>query len=107
MRLLSWLLGLPIALIAVLFAVANREAVALSLWPLPFAVDAPLSAALLVFFVVGLLLGGLVAWASAGRWRRLARKQTRRVTELERQMAQTPPPASVPVLSGPDIIPMR
>lgn len=107
MRLLSWLLGLPIALITILFAVANREAVALSLWPLPFAVDVPLSAALLVFFVIGLLLGGFAAWAAASRWRRLARKQTRRVTELERQRAETPPSASVPVLSGPDIIPMR
>lgn len=86
MRLLSWIVGLPLALAAVLFAVSNRQTVKLDLWPLPFAVDVPAYLAVLAPLALGIIIGGIVAWLGGGAARRDARQQRRRVQELERQV---------------------
>ncbi len=85
---LSWILTLPLLIVAVAFSVANRESITLDLWPLEMSISVPLFAALLLSLLSGLLIGGLAAWLSAGRSRRRAREARRRAERLERELAQ-------------------
>lgn len=84
--LLGWIIGLPVAVVAITFAVNNRHAVKADLWPLPFAVDLPLYVAMLVPLALGMLMGGVIAWVSAGRVRRVARQERRRARDLQEQV---------------------
>lgn len=86
--LLGWILGLPIAVVAITFAVNNRHMVKADLWPLPFSVDIPLYLAMLVPLALGLILGGAMAWIGGSRVRRLARRERRRLRDLEEQVEQ-------------------
>lgn len=78
-RLVSALVVLPLGLVLVIFAVANRHAVTVSLDP--FGADAPALTATLPLFLlillmlaIGVVAGGIAAWLNQGRWRRAARR---------------------------------
>jgi uncharacterized integral membrane protein len=88
-RLLGWLLALPLSLLAVVFAVANRHDLRLELWPLPWSVELPAYLAVLGPLVLGLVLGGLAMWLAGHRTRMTARALRRRAESLERQLAAT------------------
>jgi putative membrane protein len=92
LKLLRWVLIGLVALILVVFAVANRDTITLTLWPMPVALDAPVYLVVLLTLLIGFLLGELVAWMYGARWRREARRSARRVTELERELAAQSPP---------------
>lgn len=66
---------LPLLLIVVLFAVVNRTAVPVNFWPLPYAVDLPLSAVAFGGFFLGALSGGLAVWLGSVRKRRRERQR--------------------------------
>ncbi len=98
-RFLNWIVWLPLAAIAIAFAVANRQWVTLSFDPFsrdaPFAaIDMPLWA--LVFFgcFIGLAIGWSGAWLAQGKWRRAAREarvevlRERRESEILRQQTR-------------------
>ena len=87
MRLVGWLLALPVMLLAVVFAVANRHDLRLELWPLPWSLDLPAYLAVLGPLVAGMILGGAVAWIAGHRARAAARHHRRRAESLERQLA--------------------
>jgi len=87
MKRLSWILTLPLMVVAVVFAIANREVVVLDLWPLAMTIQAPLFVVVLGAAVVGLFAGAVVAWFSGGSTRRRAREARRRAAELEREVA--------------------
>ncbi len=89
MRFIALIITVPIAVAAVLFAISNRGVVTLSLWPLPFTLDAPVYLATLVALAVGFLAGGIVAWNAQRRYRRRARRSTDRVSYLERELKET------------------
>ena len=78
-RIFNWIIGLPIAVIAIGFAVANREWITVSFDPInrahPFAtIDMPLWALFFAGVLVGIFAGWFVAWMGAGRHRRGARE---------------------------------
>jgi len=73
------LLLIPLALAIVLFAVANRAPVAISLDPFAaeppmFAVAVPLFLLVLMVLILGVIVGGMSAWMRQSRWRRRARR---------------------------------
>jgi NhaP-type Na+/H+ or K+/H+ antiporter len=79
MRVLSWIIGLPVAAVLVAFAVANRHAVVVSLDPLsqadPWAsLTVPLWAVLFFGAFCGLVVGWIGAWLKQAKWRRAARE---------------------------------
>ncbi len=85
MKLVHWLVTLPVAIIAVLFAISNLDAVPVGIWPLA-PIDLPLYLVVLGALVLGFLGGQLVAWVNGRHWRREARKRQRRIEALEREM---------------------
>ena len=88
MKHLSWIVTLPVTLVVVVFAVANREEVALSFWPLPWSAGLPIWLIVLGCLLAGFLLGATVAWLSGGPRRRRARQTAERARELARQLAE-------------------
>ena len=81
-RILSWAFGLPVAVVLIAFAIANRRPVAVSFDPLTIeqpwlAVSMPLWALLYIGIFLGLIAGGVAAWLKQGRWRRIARDARR------------------------------
>jgi uncharacterized integral membrane protein len=82
-KLLLWLLLLPLTLIFVAFAVANRHAVVISLDPTPLSIEAPLYGLIFAGIFVGLIAGGVIAWIRAGRVRGQLRETQRNLRRLE------------------------
>lgn len=86
MKFLWWIVLALVALVLVLFAVSNREAVAVTLWPLPAAVELPLYLVVLGTLVFGFIAGQLVTWIGGWHWRREARRSRERIAMLEREL---------------------
>ena len=89
-KIVAALILIPVALLIVLFAVANRGPVTVSLDPFGnpspvFSVSLPLFLLLLVL-ILGVILGGAAAWMRQSRWRRRAR---RLAAELKASSAET------------------
>ena len=77
-RIVSWVVGLPLAVIGFGFAVANREWVTVSFDPInrvqPFAtIDMPLWALFFAGIFLGIFVGWFVAWRGGAKHRRSAR----------------------------------
>jgi uncharacterized integral membrane protein len=86
-RFLKALILLPIAIVVILLAVANRKPVILSLDPFSgdvpeFAVQAPLFAVIFASVLLGVLIGGMATWMAQGKHRRERRRYRREVTHL-------------------------
>ena len=88
-KLIHWLVTLPLAIIIVLFAVSNRDGVIVTFWPIPVTIEAPLYLIVLLALAVGFLTGELVAWINGRHHRRHARRRARRIAELERELDAT------------------
>jgi uncharacterized integral membrane protein len=86
-KLVSVLIILPIAVVLVALAVANRAPVDLVLDPIGhrFVVSLPLFILILAAFAAGLLVGGFATWMRQGKWRKMARKSGRESKDLRRQ----------------------
>lgn len=85
-KLLLWLLLLPLTLIFIAFAIANRHAVTLSFDPTPLSLQAPLYGVVFAAIFIGLIAGGLIAWLRARRWRRQLRREQGNVRRLEEEL---------------------
>jgi uncharacterized integral membrane protein len=86
-KLLRWLIFVPLAILLVLLAVANRAPVTLSLDPFSseapaFAFTLPLFVALLLAVALGVVIGGVAAGIGRLRWRYRARKAEREAEKL-------------------------
>ena len=86
-RFLKALILLPVAVLVVLLAVANRAPVTLSLDPFSqdapeFATQLPLFAVIFAAVAVGVLIGGVATWLAQGKNRRERRQYRREATQL-------------------------
>lgn len=97
-RLLEVLVLLPLAVVVVLLAVANRHGVALSINPFAPAnaatqVRVPLYWVIFGALALGVALGGVVVWVRQRRYRRAARRYRRELERLREEIkhAQQPP----------------
>jgi uncharacterized integral membrane protein len=73
------LILVPLAVLIVLLAIANRHTVTISLDPLlaekpALAVTQPVFLVLLVTLTAGVVIGGIAAWLRQVKWRRTARR---------------------------------
>jgi uncharacterized integral membrane protein len=106
---LKALVLLPVAILVVLLAVANRGPVTISLDPFSggvpeFSVSLPLFAVVFLAVMVGVVIGGVAAWLAQGKHRRARRQSRREVSHLrhetERLRAQAPSGANLPAVSS-------
>jgi Lipopolysaccharide assembly protein A domain len=89
-KLILVLVVLPLAVVLIALAVVNRKPALLVLDPLGgtepgLSLEAPLFLLLLGAFAFGLVVGGIATWIGQGKWRRLARKETRQARDWRRQ----------------------
>lgn len=87
-KLLSWLIGFPLALIAITFAVINRHPVTVDVWPFPWEISVPLYLLVLGALAVGIVFGGIFTWLSAAPVRGRAVKESRRANAMAYQLDQ-------------------
>lgn len=90
-KIVAALVLVPLAIILIAFAVANRHVVTVSLDPFSSnppaaAVTLPLFALVIVLLIIGVLIGGVAAWLRQGKWRRTARRLEFEVDELRREI---------------------
>ena len=88
MRLLLWIVGLPVAAAVISFAARNREPVPLDLGPFDYAPEPPVFAIMVGSLIAGFGLGGLVSWISSASRRRRARATARRLEAAERELGR-------------------
>ena len=79
---------LPLLLVFIAFAVANRHSALVSFDPLPFEAEPSVYTLVLVGVFIGLLVGGTGAWVRGSRWRSRARQAERRAARAEADLAQ-------------------
>ncbi len=82
----------PLAIIIIAFAVANRQPVTVSFDPFSAgepaaALTLPLFVLVILLLIVGVLVGGAASWLQQGRWRGTARRLERDVHRLREKLA--------------------
>jgi len=105
---LKALVLVPVALVIVLFAVANRAPVRVSLDPfsrdLPMlSYELPLFAVVLAAIFLGVLVGGLASWIAQGKHRKAARRGRREVEALRSEteaLRSAVPDSALPALTS-------
>jgi uncharacterized integral membrane protein len=93
MKVLWWIIGVPIALLLVMLAVANHDPVMLSLDPTGDnqpSVSLPLYLVIYIAFVVGLVVGSILTWATGVRRRIRKRREEREKAQGDRDPDRTP-----------------
>jgi uncharacterized integral membrane protein len=105
---LSFIITLPVTLVILVFALSNRGAIGLTLWPFDATIDLPIYLVVLGSLLLGFLLGGLIAWLAGGRVRRQARRlrqETRRqaaeIADLKKRHGPPPPTGTALVAQSP------
>ncbi len=81
------IVGVLLALAIVVFVLANRTEMEVSLFPYPRVVAAPVFLVILVSFAAGALFGGLFVLMRGHPARRLSGERKRRVRHLETSLA--------------------
>lgn len=110
-RILLVVIIVPIAVVLIALAVANRMPVAFTLDPFNpgnpgLTLQLPLFVMLFLALGVGLLLGSFATWWKQGRYRKEARAKAREVQSLMQEISQrkpappAPAPASTPPLAA-------
>jgi len=88
MKQISWIVTIPVTLVVVVFAIANRTTITVNFWPLPWIAQMPLYLVILGSLLAGFLVGAAIAWLSAGRRRQEARATAERLRGLTAELAQ-------------------
>ena len=86
MRRFAWIVTLPIIAIVTVFAVMNRQDVALNLWPLPWDFAMPVFLLTLLLILFGFCFGVLVMWFSGAKQRRQLRHVKRDLDEAKTEL---------------------
>src|SRR5919198_3492243 len=105
-KIVTVLILLPLAVIVVGLAVANRQSVVISFDPFDqvhpaFAPTLPLYQLMLLLVIAGVVIGGIAAWLRQGKWRRAARLSHAQLREARAELerlrrrggAARPPPS--------------
>jgi uncharacterized integral membrane protein len=90
-RIVSTLIVVPLAVVIIAFAVANRHSVTVSFDPFSstspaYAATLPLFVLIFVLLILGVLIGGIASWFGQSKWRRTARKLEADVRGLHQEL---------------------
>jgi uncharacterized integral membrane protein len=90
-KFVTYVVVIPLALVFVAFAVANRHFVTVSFDPLnattpAVAVQLPLFVLIIAVAILGVIAGGLATWLGQRHWRRAARRHEADARETRAQL---------------------
>ena len=90
-KIVSAIIIVPLVVILIGFAVANRQIVSVSFDPFDqahpaYALTLPLFAVVFVLLILGVVIGGAAAWLRQSHWRRAARDLDREARELRAEL---------------------
>jgi uncharacterized integral membrane protein len=111
-KIVTAIVVVPLVVVLVAFAVANRQMVTVSFDPFSstapaYAATLPLFTILFAALILGVLIGGIAAWLRQGKWRRAARRLDGEVRALHEEIESlrrrfgTNQPASPPQDASP------
>jgi uncharacterized membrane protein YidH (DUF202 family) len=101
-KFLSALILVPLGIVIVMFAVANREVITVSFDPFDtvrpaFAVKVPLYGLIFALVALGVLVGGIASWLKQQKWRIRARRAEAEARELRARLDALEPRRPMPV----------
>jgi len=90
-KIVTAIIVVPLAVVIIAFAVANRQAVTVSFDPFSstspaYATTLPLFVIVFILLILGVLIGGIAAWIRQSKWRRIARKLDADVRALHQEL---------------------
>ena len=90
-KIITGVIVIPLLIVVVGFAVANRQAVTVSFDPFSsaapaYAVTLPLFVIIFVLLIIGVIIGGAAAWMRQASWRRSARRLDAQVRDLHSEV---------------------
>jgi uncharacterized integral membrane protein len=104
-KIVTAIVVIPLVVILVGFAVANRQTVTVSFDPFSstqpaYATTLPLFVLIFLLVILGVIIGGIATWLGQYKWRRSARRLDAEVRQLHEEMdavrrrfaASEPPP---------------
>ena len=100
----------PLAIIIVMFAVANREIITVSFDPFDpahpaLALKMPLFTLIFALVAVGVVVGGIAAWLKQQKWRMRARRAEAEARDLRIRLDSAEPRRNLPaVVDSPTFI---
>ena len=91
-KIITAVIAIPVALIVIAFAVANRQWITLSFDPFSsaspaYAASLPLFVLIFIAVILGMIVGGVVTWMRQSKWRRLSRRLEGEVHALHEELA--------------------
>lgn len=98
MRLLTWVLTLPVFAAVIVFVLQNRMQVSLSFWPFDAEVTMPVSVLSLGLLMIGFVSGSLVTGASLMHSKFVTRRLRKQVDDLNKQISQKTPLSCEPTI---------
>ena len=104
---------IPLAIVIVMFAVANREIITVSFDPFDsahpaLALKMPLFVLIFVLVAVGVVVGGIAAWLKQHKWRMRARRAEAEARDIRARLDAGEPRRNLPAVveaSPPFIVP--
>jgi uncharacterized integral membrane protein len=93
-RFIGWFILVPISVILIIFALANRQMIKLnfdptsSLNPLISSIELPLYFIIYSMLFLGILLGGVAVWFTQGRYRKQCRQLSKTTKTLESEIGE-------------------
>jgi uncharacterized integral membrane protein len=105
-RFLTIVVLVPLAVILIALAVANRGAVPFTIDPFnpgnpALTIAWPLFVYLFIAFALGLLVGAAATWLKQGRYRKRARRHAEEAKNLRDEVARAKPVPPRPAIPGP------
>lgn len=85
-RILSFL-WIPVLLFLAMLMAANQQDVVLSLYPLPYELEWPLFALIVVLLTLGFIVGGIANWWASRQSRARSRALEKEIGRLRQEMA--------------------
>ena len=91
-KIITAVIAVPVAVVVIAFAVANRQWITLSFDPFSsanpaYAASLPLFVLIFIAVILGMIVGGVVTWIRQSKWRRLSRRLEGEVHALHQELA--------------------
>jgi uncharacterized integral membrane protein len=102
-KFLAFAILVPLAIIIVMFAVANREVITVSFDPFDpahpaLALKMPLFTLIFMLVAVGVVVGGIAAWLRQQKWRTRARRAEAEARDLRVRLDSAEPRRNLPAV---------